>query len=112
MNSLYSIPALNDRADLASFAVVNGNIEVVYGHRPQPRHTIDRRPTIDGRLEDRFVECFVEAGEQPRAPILPQDSERAEEGVRPPVRDPGHNQMPRRGDASDRLAVVDMLRDQ
>src|SRR3984893_5648028 len=67
---------------------------------------------IDGRLEDRFVERLIEAGEQPRAPILAQGGERAEEGVRSPVRDSGDDQMLRRGDASDRFAVVDMLRDQ
>ena len=41
-----------------------------------------------------------------------QHGERTEKAIGPPVRDPGHDQMPRRGDASDLSPMIDMLRDQ
>jgi hypothetical protein len=67
---------------------------------------------LDGRLEDSAVDRLVEAGEQCAIPILAKCHERANQGVGSPVLDAGHDQVSRRGDARDRLAVLDTPGDQ
>src|ERR1700719_3041501 len=106
------MPGLDQRADLPQLAVVYGHVEMVDGHRAQARDAVDCRPVMDCRFEDRLVELLVKTGEQPLARIRAQHGERAEKTIGAPVRDPGHDQMPRRGGAGDRLAMIDMLRDQ
>src|SRR6266403_2362870 len=112
MPGLYDILGLDQRADLPQLAVVDYHLEVVDRHRAQTRDTVDRGPVIDRRFENRLVELLVQTGEQPLAPIRTQRGERAEKSVGAPVRNAGHYQMPRRGDAGDRLAMLDMLRNQ
>src|ERR1700732_2422068 len=106
------MPGPDQRADLPQLAVVDYHLEVVDRHRAQTRDTVDRGPVVDRRFENRLVELLVQTGEQPLAPIRTQRGERAEKSIGAPVRDPGHDQMPRWGDAGDRLAMIDILRDQ
>ena len=58
------------------------------------------------------VERLVEAAQQPRAPVRADNGERAEQRIGAPMRHPGHDQVTRRGDAGDRLAMRDMVGDQ
>src|ERR1700680_3937073 len=106
------MPGLDQCADLPQLAVMDGHVEIVDGHRAQTRDAVDRGPVVDRRFENRLVEFLVKAGEQPPAPIGTQRGERTEKTIGAPIRDPGHDQMPRWGDAGDRLAMIDMLRDQ
>src|SRR5262245_4628122 len=112
MNSLYCMTSLDHGAHHSQDAMMCGDAEIVYGQRLQARNAADRGAALDGRLEDSAVDRLVEPGEQCRTPIRAKCCERADERIGPPIRDAGHDKMPRRGDARDRLAVRDMPRDE
>src|SRR5215831_2280840 len=106
------MPGLDERADLSDLLVMDREIEIVHGHRTQPRYAINGRPILDSRFENRPVEKFVKAGKQPCTPILAKPGERAEKSVSSPIRDSGDNQMLRRRHACDRVAMIDVKRNQ
>src|SRR3984893_657716 len=112
MNSLYCMPSLDQGADHSQDAMVCGNVEIVYGQRLQPRHPVDRGAVLNSRLEHSAVDRLIEAGEQCRTPILTKDRERADQRVGSPIRNARHDKMLCRGNARDRLAVLDLPRDQ
>src|SRR5215471_4819331 len=108
MNSLYCMPSLDYGANHSQDAMVCCDVEVVYGECFQTRDAVDRGAVLDGRLEDSAIDRLIKAGQQRRTPILAKRRERADEGVGPPIRDAGHDQVSRRGNACDRLAVLDV----
>src|SRR5947209_7693352 len=107
MNCLYRMPLLDQCADHSQYAVVCGDVEIVYGRCLEARYAVDRRAVFDHRFEHRAVERVVQAREQYRTPILAEHGERADEGVGPPIRDAGYDQMASGRDARDRLPVRD-----
>src|ERR1700730_6621073 len=112
MKFLYFMPLLDQRTYLSQHAVVRSDVEIVHGRCLQTRYAGDRWAVLDHRFEHRTVERLVQARDHFCTPIIAERGKCADEGVRPPIRDAGHDQMARWCDARDRLAVRDVPRDQ
>src|SRR5207253_10643683 len=112
MNCLYDMPSLDQGADLPQDAVVRGDVEIIHRRGSLKRYAVDRRAVLDGCCEHGAVEVLVEACEQSPTPILTQRGKRSDKRIGSPVRHAGDDEMPRCGNARDRLAVRYMARDQ
>src|SRR5579883_2042580 len=112
MNSSCGMGGLDKGAQSAQLLLMDGKLEVVDAQALASGYAVHRRPPGDRRRKDGAVQLLVETGKKPVAPIAAQRRERGHEGVGPPVRNAGDDQMPRRGHAGDAFAMGDMAGDQ